>query len=105
MGLMPYLIKFGDSICMLGCGALFTGFSFFIASLALRPEEIRVFKQNEILQLVTIASLSLGAFLCVGGEVVASLGLIWIFGALIGGALSLEAGWTLRKNLLRRAVL
>lgn len=96
LGLMPYLMKFGDSICMLGCGAVFTSLSLFTASLVLKPEEVRVLKQNQILQLATLSTLSLGAFLCIGGEIVFALGLAWILGAIIGGTLSLEVGWKLR---------
>jgi hypothetical protein len=104
MGIMPYLIKFGDNICMLGCGALFTALSLLVASFVLKPEEVRALKRHEVLQLVSLATLSLGAFVCVGGEVVLALGLVWLLGAVIGGALSLEGGWVLRQSLARRAI-
>ncbi len=102
-GLMPYLMKFGDSVCMLGCGALFTGLSFIIVSVALRPEEIRALKRNEVLQLVSLAALSLGSFVCVGGEIVITLGLVWALGAVLSAAVTLEAGWAMRKYFARRA--
>lgn len=97
MGIMPYLMRFGDGVCMLGCGAVFTSLSLLVSSLVLPPEAVRVLKRGRILQLVSLATLSLGAFLCVGGEVVATLGLAWILGALLGGAATLELGWRIRR--------
>lgn len=101
-GIMTYLMKYGESVCMLGCGAVFTALSFFVASFALKPEEVRTLKQHEVLQLVSLAVLSLGAFIYIGDEIVLTLGLIWLFGAVIGGVVTLETGWALRQNLARR---
>lgn len=103
-GLMPYLMKYGESVCMLGCGALFTGLSVLAVSLALRPEEVRVLKQTEVLQLAVLASLSLGAFICLGASIVASLGLVWALGSILGGALSLELGWAYRRFAAHRSL-
>ncbi len=105
LGIMPYLMKFGESVCMLGCGALFAGLSLMAASLFLRPEEVRALKQHEVLHLVSLATLSLGAFLCLGGEVVFTLGLVWLFGAVLGGVVSLETGWALRRVLAGRVLI
>lgn len=102
-GIMPYLMKFGDSVCMLGCGAFFTALSLFVVSFALKPEEVRVLKEHEVLQLVGLATLSIAAFLCVGGEVIFTLALVWMLGSVIGGAITLETGWALRKSIARRA--
>jgi hypothetical protein len=102
-GIMPYLMKFGDGICMLGCGALFTSLSFLAVSFFLRAEEIRALKKHEVLQLGSIATLALGSFFCLGGEIVLALGLVWMLGAIMGGAIALEVGWMFRKHLARRA--
>ena len=101
-GLMPYLMKYGESACMLGCGALFTSFSFFIASFALKPEEVRALKQHEVLHLISVAILFLFALIYFGGDVALTLGLVWMLGAVVGGALTLETGWALRQSLARR---
>lgn len=103
-GLMHYLMQFGESMCMLGCGAFFTVFSLLVASLVLRPEEVRAFKGNEILQLASLVTLSIGAFAFAGGTVVLTLALIWSLGAILGGAISLEAGWAFRKIAIRRSL-
>lgn len=104
MGLMTYLMQFGESVCMLGCGAFFTGLSLLVASLALRPEEVSVLCRTRVLQIGSLAALSLGALIGVGGEVVASFGLIWILGAIVGGTGFLQLGWTIRKVAIQGAL-
>lgn len=103
-GLMPYLMEFGDSVCMLGCGAVFTSLSLFTASLLLRPEEVRAIKQNQVLLLASLSTLSLGVLIFFGGEVVFAMGLAWLLGSIVGSALTLEAGWALRKSIVRRVL-
>lgn len=105
MGIMPYLMRFGEGVCMLGCGAVFTGISLLAGSFLLRPEEVRVLKDRKILQLTSLATLSLGALLCLGGEVVATLAFVWILGALLGGAATLEVGWRIRRFATVRGTL
>jgi hypothetical protein len=96
-GVMHYLMQFGDTVCMLGCGALFAGLSFFSVSAFLRPEEIRVLKKNRLLSHGALAALSLGAFICLGAEVVIGLGLFWFMGAIFGGLATFELGWLWKK--------
>ena len=96
-GLMHYLMRFGSGVCMLGCGAIFTGASLFLAGTLLKTEEVRALRSHRFLHMASVATLSLGAFLCVGGEIVASLGIIWLAGAILGGLATLEAGWKLRR--------
>lgn len=104
MGLMHYLMRFGESVCMLGCGAFFTGSSLLVASLALRPEEVRVLSRTRVLQIVSLATLSLGALIGVGAEVVVSFGLVWVLGAVLGGTGFLQLGWTIRKAAIQGAL-
>lgn len=99
LGLVPYLMQFGHEVCTFGCGAIFVGISILISSFYLKPEEIKVLKKQVFLQLITLSSLTLGFFVAVGAEIVLSLGLIWLSGATIGGVLSLDLGWTLRRRL------
>ena len=96
MGLMSVLMRFGDTACMLGCGALFMSASLFASSIFLRPEEVRGLRSSSMLQLLALSTLSLGTLICLGGAVVALLGLVWLVGAFLGGLLSLELGWRLR---------
>ena len=97
MGLMPYLMKYGEGACMLSCGAVFTSLSLLVTAFLLRPEEVRVLEKNKVLQIGVLSTLSLGAMICLGGEVVFTLALVWMLGALLGGIASLELGWLFRR--------
>lgn len=103
-GILHYLMQYGESVCMLACGAIFTSFSLLVASFVLRPEEIRAFRENQVLQLASLSTLSIGVFLCAGASIVFTLGLVWALGAIVGGAVSLEAGWAYRKFSMRRGL-
>lgn len=102
MGLMAFFMRFGDQVCMLGCGAVFMGGSALTASLVLRNEEIRVIRKNELLQISTLALLSMGVFICAGVGVVASLASFWVLGSIIGGLGTFELGWAMRRRLQTR---
>src|SRR3989344_765326 len=54
-GIMPFLMQFGEVVCMLGCGALFTGGSLLVASAVLKPEEVRALRAHRFLHLASIA--------------------------------------------------
>lgn len=97
MGLMHYLMPFGQEVCMLGCGAFFIGTSLLIASVILKPEEIRVLRRGKVIQLASLSTLSFGAFIALGADIVVGLGLVWILGAILGGAATLEFGNWFRK--------
>lgn len=96
-GLMYYLMQFGENVCMAGCGALFTGVCFLIASLALKPEEVRVLRKHRLLQVSSVAALSLGFLLCIGSDVAEGIAVVWGLGAIVGGLATLELGWNLRR--------
>ena len=97
MGLMGIFMRFGEQACMVGCGAVFMGGSLLAASLLLRPEEVRAIRKKELLQVALLALLSVGAFICVGSGIVASLAVFWILGSVLGGLGTLELGWAFRK--------
>lgn len=96
-GLMHYLMQYGATVCMVGCGALFTGLSLLVASLLLRPEEVRVLRSHRLLQATVISALSLGAFACAGATMVGGLALVWAGGAILGAITTLELGWSIRR--------
>ena len=99
MGLMNLFMNFGETTCMVGCGAVFLGASGLLGSLVLRPEEIQVIRRSKFLQLAVMATLSSGVFICLGGEMVVTLGVAWVLGSLVGGLGSLELGWLIRTRL------
>ena len=103
MGMMHIFMKWGEQVCMLACGAVFMAGSLLVASLGLRVEEIRVIRKTELLQISILGLLSLGAFLCLGLNIVLSLAAFWFLGSLFGGIITLELGWKLRLWLQSRA--
>lgn len=103
MGLMALFMRFGEQACMVGCGAVFMGGSLLTASLVLRHEELRVIRKTELLQVSTLALLSMGVFICTGVGVVASLSGFWVLGSILGGLGTFELGWAVRRKWLARS--
>lgn len=97
LGLVPFLMQFGHEVCTFGCGVIFVGMSVLFSSFYLKPEELKMLKKHQILQLLVLSSLTLGFFIAIGAEIVLSLGLIWLTGAFVGGILSLNLGLSLRR--------
>lgn len=98
VGILHFLMRFGDQVCMFGCGAVFLGMSSLTASFSLRLEEIRVIRKTGFLQLALLALLSLGIFICAGLEIISAYLLFWLLGSIVGGIFTLELGWTLRRT-------
>ncbi|MBI2604895.1 MAG: hypothetical protein HYW49_02320 [Deltaproteobacteria bacterium] len=103
MGLMGLLMRFGDQVCMMGCGAFFMAGSLLMASLFLRPEEVRALRRLEVLQVCSLALLSIGFFVCFGSAVIGGLALFWVLGSILGGLGTLELGWALRQRLFYKS--
>ncbi|OFZ20695.1 MAG: hypothetical protein A2X94_08540 [Bdellovibrionales bacterium GWB1_55_8] len=99
--IMEWFMQFGHEVCMIACGAVFLGGSALAMSLVLRREEVRVIRRTKLMQLGVLGLLSIGAFLCAGAGVVASLAMFWLLGSFVGGMASLEIGWVLRQRLSR----
>jgi hypothetical protein len=99
MGLMGLLMKFGDNICMAGCGAVFLGLSALSAVVVLRPEELRVIKHNQMVQFPALALSTLGVFVCLGAPVLTTLGLAWLVGGVVGAISTLQLGSLVRSHL------
>jgi hypothetical protein len=102
MGLMTVFEKFGQIGCTIACGALFLSGSFLLASLVLRPEEVRAIRRTRFAQLLGISIISIGIFLLFGASAVMVGALAWLLGSLSGGLASLELGWLFRSRLRRR---
>ncbi len=97
LGLMGLLMRFGDTICMAGCGAVFLGLSAFAAAIILRPEEIRVIRHNQFIQFPLLALLAIGIFICVGAPILATLGVSWFLGSVVGAISTLRLGLFFRS--------
>jgi hypothetical protein len=97
VGLMSYFQALGHYGCMIACGAFFLGLSIAVASIVLRPEEVRVLRRTELLQIAAMISLSLGVFIMAGAEIVVGFGLAWVAGSFLGGIAAIELVWAYRK--------
>jgi hypothetical protein len=103
-GLMGVFMRWGEEVCMLGCGAVFLGTSALVSSLVLRPEEIKVIRQTELLQFSILGLLSISIFIITGATAVGTLALFWLVGSILGGLMTLELGWLVRTQLRKRVV-
>jgi hypothetical protein len=102
--LMDVLMKFGDSVCMFGCGAFFLGACAFVMSLLLNPEEMMLVRRSELLQFAGLTILSIGFFAFVSGGLGLSVMLSWALGAVSGGFLLSRFGWLLRSYFRKRFI-
>ncbi len=96
MGLTALFMHFGELVCSTVCGALFLGASMFVSSLALRPEEIRAVRKLEFVQITFLSLISVIVFVLLGATVVATLGMAWMVGSVLGGFGSFELGAQIR---------
>jgi hypothetical protein len=88
----------GHSFCMLLCGTFFMTTTYLLANLVLNLEELESIKRYEWLQTGIIGLISLAAFYFFGAELVGSFALLWFIGAFIGGYLSIESSYRLRRT-------
>lgn len=99
-GLMGSFMSLGPYGCMLACGSLFLGLSLLVASIFLQPEELRQLKKNAILEVSTLALLSLGFFIMVGAkEIVFGFAAAWLFGSLMTGLALIEIVFAIRSKV------
>lgn len=100
MGMMHLFMTLGSLGCSLLCGSFFLGFSTLTVALILRPEEIRVVRKNNFIQISLLSIFSFLFFMIFGEIVVSGHSMAWLLGGILMGVFSLEAGWFLRKNIL-----
>lgn len=96
---MNVFMKFmGHTYCMALCGFLYLALSALALSFFLTPEEIRSIRKDFYVQLLVLAGVSLGIFVCLGAEILVFPTLLWIAGSLVGGFGALELGWRVRSK-------
>ena len=99
-GLFELFMTFGPYACKIFCGAFFVGISFFITTLILRPEELKVIRRNNVLAVSAFSLIWLGGFVNLGASVFIEAALVWFIGAFVGGLLLFELGYFVRKRLV-----
>ena len=82
---------------MLLCGTFFMMTTYLLANLVLSLEEMEAVKRFEWLQIGIMGLVSLAAIYFFGAELVGTFMLLWIVGALIGGYLSIEGNYRIRR--------
>lgn len=89
----------GHNFCMLLCGTFFMMMTYLLANLVLTLEEMEAVKRHEWLQTGIMGLVSLAAFHFFGAELVGTFMFLWLIGALIGGFLSIEGSYRIRRVL------
>ncbi len=86
-GLMHYFMKISPTFCMSFCGALYLATTFLLARLLLTPDEWLLILRSRGLSIASLALISLGGLSLASHEVTFETGLLWFFGAALGGEL------------------
>lgn len=95
--LMQPLMNYGAMTCMALCGALFLGLTTLVAGLILSSVELIKIRKTCYAPIVFLGLGSLIVFFCFGAEIAISLGLVWLLGAFVAGALAIEAGLGIKR--------
>jgi hypothetical protein len=88
----------GHHFCMVGCGLFFMATTYFLSNLFITLEELESVRRHEWLQMALVGLLSLTAFYFFGADLIAMFVLLWLLGAMVGGFLSIEASYRLRRS-------
>lgn len=96
--LAQWFMQFGGhEICMVGCGLFFMSATYLVANGILSFEELETVRRFEWLQLGVTGLFSLAAFHFFGAELVVTFAILWLLGAFIGGFLSIEGSYRVRR--------
>jgi hypothetical protein len=90
----------GHNFCMLACGVLFMALTYGFANLFLSLEEVEAVRKVEWLQTGITGLVSLAAFYFFGAQLVMAVAVLWAVGALVGGLVSIELSYRLRRSLV-----
>ena len=88
----------GHGVCMVFCGIFFVAATYLLSNLILTLEEIESIRKYQGLQIGILSLGSLAAFYFFGGELVLSFTILWFLGALLGGFISIEGSYFLRRQ-------
>lgn len=97
-------MSFGYAGCKIACGAFFLGTSLFVGMFLLKQEEIKVIRTHRFLQITLLSSLFLAGFVAAGADIFLHAIFFWLFGSIVGGLLSLEGNYAIRRLLITKAL-
>lgn len=98
MGVMRFFERFGNPACAIGCGAFFIFGTILIAGLTLRPEELKVLRRAEFLQICALLIFSVAVFYATANSIALSWAVPWLIGSLGAGVLGVESLFRLRNG-------
>lgn len=90
INLMHSFMFMGISVCFLLCGVFFMGSTILMASLLLKRDEIRALRYQKTLSTFMLILVSTGFFLVMKPELFIEFSIVWLIGATLGSALTLE---------------
>ncbi len=93
--------NFGESICMIICGAIFIGPGAILAAYLLKYSELKMIKQSRFLYYFCLVSIFLLIFIIMGAEVYLKLTSFWILGATLSGVILFESNRFIRITITR----
>lgn len=97
--LVNWLMKVGGhNFCMIACGVIFMTTTYLLANFVLNLEELETIRRYEWLQTGILGVASLAAFYFFGAELIITYAVLWVLGAFLGGFLSIEGSYRLRRN-------
>lgn len=100
INLMDYFMMItGPRYCVALCGTFFIGTSLFINSLFLNYDELRVIRSHRHLTVFLMVLISFGSFVMFDPILFLESTLLWFFGAILGGYLSLELSDLLKRKI------
>ncbi len=88
----------GHSVCMVFCGVFFVATTYLLANLILSVEELNAIRKVQALQVGILSLGSLAAFYFFGGQMVLSFTLFWMLGAVLGGLMTIEGSYQIRRR-------
>lgn len=88
--------RFGDTMCMALCGALFLGLTAAVSLKALSRSEIQLMRTTGYLPILAMGIFSLGIFFGFGADIVAGLAFVWLLGGFISALIVIEASLKVR---------
>lgn len=86
-GLMHLFMKISPSLCFVFCGALYLSLSILVARIILNYDEWLIVLRSKVLSISSLALITLGTLAALTHEVNLESGVLWFFGAALGGEL------------------
>ena len=96
LGVMGLIQRFGNTICAIGCGAFFIFGTLLALAFALRPEELKVLRRTEFVQMAILLLLSRGLFYLLAKSVPLNWTVFWLIGSLSLSIIGIEILFNLR---------